>query len=125
MTPLIRLGKIALYLVAVAYPLYELGVDQVGAWSYEGVGSLVFPVAVLGLQICRCGKRATFGSVFTELLFAAVFATLGQLVYLGIQGYQTQPEGIKSMIRIDWLAMPVVLGVLWILNRRQREVSDR
>ena len=110
-----KLSKILLYLVAVAYPIFEFGHEKVLPLSYEGVGSLAFPIVILVLEI----RKPKSFSVLAEILTGAIFATITQLGYLAVKGYHQESEEMQQMIRVDWTAMPFVLAWLfWLVRRR-------
>ena len=119
------LAKTLLYAAAIAYPFYEFHVEGIQVVSYEGIGSIAFPIVVLIFQIPWPGRSpwpSSLKGVFSEFLGAAVLATLAQFIYLGIQGYLNQPEEMQQMIRFDWIALPFVLFILWLLNRKRAVV---
>lgn len=118
----VKLATLVLYAIAIAYPFYEFRVEGTPLVSYEGVGSVVFPLAVLAFQMPWAAKsdlKPSLRCVFSQLLGAAVLATLAQFIYLGVQGYLHQPEEMQQMIRFDWIALPVVLLILWLINRKR------
>jgi len=112
-----KLARLLLYVIAVAYPWYEFHVERTGFFSYEGVGAIVFPVAVVLLELLPGQRKLSLRHVFSTLLGAAVLATLAQLVYLGFLGYLAQPLEMKRMIHLDWTVMPFAVLILWFLKR--------
>ena len=117
--------KIFLYSVVIGYPMFEFVHEKVTPASYEGVGSIAFPIVILTFEIIQWrGKnpRISKMSVLAELLSGFILATLTQLVYLAAKGYQQETNEMRQMIRMDWIVLPfLLLWLLWLLRRKKSD----